>query len=164
MSQRIDITKVSPTAIKAMFGLQAAVNSNSLEPELVMLITMRASQINHCAYCIDMHFKDAKAMGESDERLYMLDAWRESPLYSPRERAALLWCETLTLVADRGAPDDVFDEVREQFSDEEISELTLAVVTINAWNRINVGFRTEPGKYQPGKMPKGIQREKAAAV
>jgi AhpD family alkylhydroperoxidase len=164
MTQRIDLMKIPAPATKAMFGLQAAVDHSGLEPEILELVKMRASQINGCAYCIDMHYKDAKTMGETDERLYMLNAWRESPLYSSRERAALAWCETLTLVADRGAPDDVFDEVHSHFDDEEIAYLTLAIVAINGWNRINIGFRTEPGNYQPSDKVKRAAREKAALV
>jgi AhpD family alkylhydroperoxidase len=166
MTQRIDFMKVSPTAVKAMFGLQAAVDHSGLEYSLVDLLKLRASQINGCAYCIDMHFKDAKAHGETDERLYLLNAWRESPFYSTRERAALLWCETLTLVAERGVPDEVFEEVRKEFSDEELSNLTLAIVTINGWNRIMIGFRAEVGAYQPENNVKLMRsaREKAAAA
>jgi AhpD family alkylhydroperoxidase len=144
-----------------MYGLQAAVDHSGLEAELIELVKMRASQINGCAYCIDMHFKDAKALGETDERLYLLDAWRESPFYSPRERAALLWCETLTLVAERGAPDEVFEEVREHFNDDELASLTLAIVAINCWNRVNIGFRAEPGLYQPSDKVLRRAREKA---
>jgi AhpD family alkylhydroperoxidase len=167
MTQRIDYAKVSPMAAKAMFGLQAAVDHSGLEHSLVDLVKVRASQINHCAYCIDMHFKDASARGESDERLYMLDAWREAPFYSDRERAALLWCETLTLIAERGAPDDVFEEVRKEFTDEEIANLTLAIVAINGWNRIMIGIRAEAGHYQPGdveKMRKNMREKVASSV
>jgi AhpD family alkylhydroperoxidase len=165
MTQRIDFSTVSPAVMKAMFGLQAAVDHSGLEHSLVDLIKMRASQINCCAYCLDMHSKEAKARGESDERLFLLDAWREAPYYSKRERAGLLWCETLTLVAERGAPDDVFEEVRKEFDDEELTMLTLAIVAINSWNRFMIGFRADVGNYQAGdaeKMRKGI-REKADA-
>jgi AhpD family alkylhydroperoxidase len=164
MTQRIDFTKVPPAASKAMNGLQAAVEHSGLKHSLIELMKLRASQINGCAYCIDMHFKDAKAMGENDQRLYMLDAWEESPFYSPRERAALRWCEMLTLVAERGAPDEVFEEVREHFSDDEIAYLTLAIVAINGWNRICIGFRAEPGNYQPSEKVKRAARETAGAV
>jgi AhpD family alkylhydroperoxidase len=168
MNQRIDFMKVSPAAVKAMLGLQAAVDHSDLEHSLLDLIKLRASQINHCAYCIDMHFKDAKARGESDERLYMLDAWRESPFYSDRERAALGWCESLTLISESGAPDEVFDEVRKYFNNEELANLSLAIVAINSWNRLMVGFRAEPGQYQPGsaeKMKKALlDRQPVAAM
>jgi len=137
-----------------MFGMQAAVDRSGLEHSLLELVKIRASQINGCARCLEMHFKDAKAQGESDERLYLLDAWREAPFYSDRERAALLWCETLTLVSERGAPDEVFEEVRNEFTEEELANLTLAIVAINSWNRINIGFRTEVGNYQPGDSEK----------
>ncbi len=165
MTQRINYSKASPTAVKAMFGLQAAVDHSGLEQSLLELLKMRASQINGCAHCIEMHFKDAKAQGERDERLYLLDAWREAPFYSARERAALLWCETLTLIAERSAPDEVFKEVRKQFNDEELVDLTLAIVTINSWNRFAIGFRADVGHYQPGDVVKAMKatREKVAA-
>ena len=166
MTQRINFAKVSPGALKAMYGLQAAVDQSGLELSLVHLLEMRASQINGCAYCLDMHSKEALAHGESDQRLFLLDAWRETPLYSNRERAALLWCETLTLIAERGAPDDVFEEVRKEFSDEELVGLTLAIVAINSWNRIMIGFQGDVGNYQPGdadKMRRGM-RERATAT
>jgi len=162
MTQRIDYGKASPAAVKAMLGLQAAVDHSGLEPSLMELLKLRASQINGCAYCIDMHFKDAKALGETDERLYLLNAWREAPFYSARERAALLWCETLTLIAERGAPDEVFEEVRKEFSEDELVNLTLAIVAINCWNRFSIGFRAEAGNYDPAsnqKLMKAI-REK----
>src|SRR5690348_3320140 len=143
MTQRINFAKVSPAVMKAMFGLQTAVEQSGLEHSLLHLVEMRASQINGCAYCLDMHSKEALAQGESDQRLFLLDAWRETSLYSKRERAALLWCETLTLVAKRGAPDDVYEEVRKEFSDEELVALSLAIVTINSWNRLMVGFQAD---------------------
>jgi AhpD family alkylhydroperoxidase len=165
MTQRINFAKVSPAVLKAMFGLQAAVEQSGLEHSLLHLVEMRASQINGCAYCLDMHSKEALAQGESDQRLFLLDAWRETSLYSKRERAALLWCETLTLISERGAPDDVYEEVRKEFSDEELVALSLAIVTINSWNRLMVGFQADVGNYQAGdaaKMRKGM-REKAVA-
>ena len=116
-------------------------------------------------YCIDMHSKEALARGESEQRLFLLDAWRETPLYSKRERAALLWCETLTLVAERGAPDEVYEQVRKEFSDEELVGLTLAIVAINSWNRIMIGFQGDVGNYQPGDAEKmrRAMRERTAA-
>lgn len=164
MTERIDYTKAAPSALKAMLGLQAVVDHSGLEHSLIELLKLRASQINGCAYCIDMHFKDAKAMGESDERLYLLDAWREAPFYSERERAALLWCETLTLVAERGAPDEVYEEVRKQFNDAELTNLTLAIVAINGWNRFGIGFRSEPGNYDPASNPKVAKVLRKSAV
>jgi AhpD family alkylhydroperoxidase len=145
--------------------LQAAVDHSGLEQSLMELIKLRTSQINGCAYCIEMHSKDAKAMGESDERLHLLNAWREAPYYSDRERAALLWSETLTLIAERGAPDDVYEEVRREFSEEEMGNLTLAIVTINSWNRFAIGFKSEVGKYDPTSNPKvmKVAREKVGA-
>jgi AhpD family alkylhydroperoxidase len=165
MSQRINLGNASPAAVQAMFGLQAAVDQSGLEHSLLMLLEVRASQINGCAHCIEMHFKEAKAHGETDERLYLLDAWQEAPFYTERERAALLWCETLTLIAERGAPDEVFDEVRKQFSDEELVNLTLAIVSINSWNRFAIGFRADVGNYVPGSVAKmmKVSREKSIA-
>jgi AhpD family alkylhydroperoxidase len=123
--------------------------SSKLELSLIELVKMRASQINGCAYCIDMHSKDARAEGESEHRLYALSAWRETPFFTDRERAALAWTEAVTLVADGHVPDEVYDEVRPQFSDEELVNLTMAVVTINGWNRLAVAFRAVPGAYRP---------------
>ena len=113
---------------------------------------MRASQINGCAYCLDMHSKDARANGETEQRLYGLNAWRETPYYSARERAALEWTEALTLVSETHVPDDVYERVREQFSEDELAHLSLAVVAINGWNRLNVAARTVPGDYVPGSL------------
>ena len=136
-------------AMRAMFGLGRYLDQSGLEESLLHLVMMRASQINGCAYCIDMHTKDARARGESEQRLYLLDAWRESPFYSERERAALLWTEAVTLIADDRVPDAVYEEVRTSFSDDELLALTMAVATINVWNRVNVALRTVPGTYQP---------------
>jgi AhpD family alkylhydroperoxidase len=158
MSQRIDYTSAPPAAMKAMYGMQAAVDHSGLEHSLLDLVNMRASQINGCAYCLDMHSKDALARGETDQRLFLLNAWRETPFYSDRERAALLWCETLTLISERGAPDEVYEEVRTEFSEEELVNLTLAIVTINAWNRIAIGFQADVGGYDPAKNQK-LKRE-----
>jgi AhpD family alkylhydroperoxidase len=166
MTQRVNFAQVSPAVAKAMFGMQAAVNHSGLEHSLLRLLEMRASQINGCAYCLDMHSKEALAQGETDQRLFLLDAWREAPLYTERERAALLWCETLTLIAEKGAPDEVFAELRKEFSEEEIVNLTLAIVAINSWNRFMIGFKADVGNYQPGdaeKVKKGF-REKAGAT
>jgi len=151
MERRLELAKVSPAAMKAMLGLGAAIADTSLERPLLELVKMRASQINGCAFCLDMHSKDARAAGESEQRLYLLDAWHEVDLYSPRERAALAWTEALTLVAGSHAPDDLYEELRAQFSEREIADLTLAVVAINGWNRISIGFRTPAGTYQPAK-------------
>jgi AhpD family alkylhydroperoxidase len=144
MEARIDYTKASPNALKAMYGLQAAVNASGLEPSLQELIKLRVSQINGCAFCIDMHFREATAKGEKPERLYLLDAWRESPVYTDRERAALAWAEAVTLVSQTHVPDDVFQEARAHFDENELVNLTLAVVAINGWNRFSIGFRVPP--------------------
>lgn len=152
MSPRIDYSKVAPGALRAMFGLESYIHSSGLEESLLNLIRMRASQINGCAFCLDMHSKDARAIGETEQRLYLLDAWREAPLYTERERAALAWTEALTLVADNKVPDEVFNEVRPHFSDQELANLSLAIVSINGWNRLNIAFRTEAGNYQPGDV------------
>jgi AhpD family alkylhydroperoxidase len=148
MERRIDFTKVNPEAAKAMYGLEAYVQSSSLEPPLIGLIKVRASQINGCAFCIDMHTKEARAKGEDEQRLYLLDAWRESPFYSDRERAALEWTESLTLVSTTHVPDEVFERVRKQFSESELVDLSMAVVAINGWNRLSIGFRAVPGSFQ----------------
>jgi AhpD family alkylhydroperoxidase len=128
-----------------MYALQAAVNASGLEPSLQELIKLRVSQINGCAFCIDMHFREAKAKGEKEERLYLLDAWRESPVYTDRERAALAWAEAVTLVSQTHVPDNVFKEAQAHFDENELVNLTLAVVTINGWNRFSIGFRVPPG-------------------
>ena len=147
--QQVDPSNVE-RAMRAMFGLSGYQMHSGLEPSLLELVKLRASQINGCAYCLDMHTKDARAHGESEQRIYLLDAWRESPFYSERERAALAWTEAVTLVAETRVPDAVYEEVRQQFSDDELLALTMSVITINAYNRLNVAMRTVPGSYQPG--------------
>jgi AhpD family alkylhydroperoxidase len=149
MEPRLDVMHASPAAIGAMLGLTAHLTTSGLESSLIHLIFMRASQINGCANCLDMHSKDARAAGETEQRLYLVNAWRESPFYSDRERAALEWTEALTLVSATHVPDDVYRAARAQFSEQELVDLTLAVVAINGWNRICVGFRVQPGAYQP---------------
>jgi AhpD family alkylhydroperoxidase len=144
MQQRLDATKISPAAFKAMAGLQAYVDQSGLEPALVELVKIRASQINGCAYCIVMHTTDARKHGESDERMHLLNAWREAPVFTARERAALAWTEAVTLVAEGHVPDSVYQEVRSQFSEKELVDLTAAAVTINAWNRFAIAFRATP--------------------
>ena len=144
---RLDYRKSFPEALRAMAGLEDAVEASGLEPELLELVKMRASQLNGCAYCLDMHSKDARARDESEQRLHVLAAWREAPFYSERERAALAWCEALTLLPETGAPDAVYAQAREQFDEQELVALTLAIVAINGWNRFAVGFRTEVGGY-----------------
>ena len=149
MESRIDITKVDPKAVQAMTALETYVHRSSLEKPLLELLKMRSSQINGCAYCLDMHSKDARAAGETEQRLYELNAWRETPFYSERERAALAWTESLTLVSETHVPDEAFEEVKKHFSEAEIVALTLAVVAINGWNRIAISLRAVPGTYQP---------------
>ena len=151
MEQRINYTEQAGDALKAMYGLEIYLKHSSIEPNLLHLLKFRVSQINGCAYCLDMHSKDLRALGESEQRLYCLDAWRETPFYSDRERAALEWAEALTLVTEGHVPDEAFNIVKEQFSEKEIIDLTMAVVTINSWNRISIAFRTTPGTYQPGQ-------------
>ena len=142
MHPRIDHRKVSPKAIEAMFGLERYAEQSVLPKDLLDLVRLRVSQMNGCAYCIDMHTKDLRAAGESEQRLYLLDAWRESPLYSERERAALAWTEAITLIHETHAPDEVYEEVRRHFSEQELVDLTLAIATINVWNRMAISFRS----------------------
>jgi AhpD family alkylhydroperoxidase len=150
MEPRLEAQKVSPAAYQAMLALEMFVRkSSNLEPSLIELVKMRASQINGCAFCIDMRSKDARAEGETEQRLYALNAWRETPFFSDRERAALAWAEAVTLVAEGHVPDEVYEEARQQFSEEELVNLTMAVVTINSWNRLAIAFRAVPGTYQP---------------
>jgi AhpD family alkylhydroperoxidase len=149
MEPRINYGNVSPEAIQAMRGLEIYVRGSGLEPALLELVRLRASQINGCAYCIDMHTKDARAAGETEQRLYGLSAWEETPFYNARERAALAWTEALTRIAETRAPDEVYNSVRQHFSEKELVDLTLAIVAINGWNRIAVGFRSVPGTYKP---------------
>jgi AhpD family alkylhydroperoxidase len=149
MQPRIDHRKVAPGVAKAMLGLEAYVNQTDLEPSLLDLVKLRASQINGCAYCIDMHSKDARARGESEQRLYELDAWRETPFSSERERAALAWAEAVTLITTGHVPDDGYELACQQFSAKELVDLTLAVIAINGWNRLAISMRTVPGIYQP---------------
>jgi AhpD family alkylhydroperoxidase len=152
MKARIDVMHVNPGIIHAMLGLERQVQKAGLDSKLLDLVRMRASQINGCAYCLDMHSKDARAAGETEQRLYGLEAWRETPYYSARERAALEWTEALTLVAQTHAPDDVYERVRAQFSEDELIHLTLAIVAIYGWNRINIAARTVPGDYVAGSL------------
>src|SRR5437899_12845112 len=136
MPQRIPSAKVAPGAYHAMLGLERYIHESGLERPLLELVKMRASQINGCAYCLDMHSKDARTAGESEQRLYVLNAWREAPFYSERERAALEWAEAVTQIAEHGVPDELFESVRKHFSDKELADLTVALVAINGWNRL----------------------------
>lgn len=148
---RLDYAKASPEGVKALRGLEAHVRRSGLEQSLLELVKVRASQLNGCAFCLDMHTKDARAAGETEQRLYALSAWREAPFYSGRERVALAWTEAVTFVADGHVPDDVYEQAREQFSEQELVDLTLAIAAINSWNRLAIAFRTEAGTYEVGK-------------
>jgi AhpD family alkylhydroperoxidase len=160
MSARVQFNpKKFPDVYAAMSNVQAVVDKSGLEHSLLYLMKMRASQINGCGYCIDMHSKDARLEGETEQRLYLLDAWREAPIYSPRERAALAWTEAVTLLKGGHIPDEVYTQLREQFKEEEIVYLTLAVVAINGWNRIAVPLGAVPGSYQPGSLRKQAQTQ-----
>jgi len=142
---RLSYAQAAPAVLQAMLALQSVVNHCGLEPSLLELVKTRASQLNGCAFCIDMHVRDALRAGEKQERLYLLDAWRETDLYTPREKAALHWTEVLTHLAGQHVSDDDFEIARAEFADGELASLTLAIVTINGWNRLNVGFRVPPG-------------------
>ena len=149
MKQRIHYHTVAPKAVEAMRGLQAYVDGSGLEHSLIELVKTRASQINGCAYCVDLHTRDARKAGEREERLHALAVWQESPFFSARERAALAWCEAVTLIAHDHVPDAVFEEARAHFSEKELVDLTFAVITINGWNRLAVSFRQMPGLRTP---------------
>lgn len=151
MEQRINAFEKGQGAFKAMLGISAYLAKSSLEKKLLELIEYRVSQINGCAYCLDMHSKDLRHDGETEQRIYIISAWRETDLFTDRERAALLWAESVTLLNEGHVPDEVYEEVRKQFSEEELIDLTLAVASINSWNRLNIAFRTTAGSYQPGQ-------------
>ena len=151
MEPRIDYLKSARGAYHAMLGIEHYLQQSGLEESLQNLIKLRVSQINGCAYCIDMHWKDLRAAGESEQRLYGLDAWEESPYYTDRERAGLAWAESVTNIQVGHVPDEVFERVKEHFNDKELADLTLAVTAINSWNRLSIAARTVPGTYQPAK-------------
>ena len=152
MDERFEYDKAAPGVYKAMMGLEKYLHTCGLEESLLHLIKLRASQINGCAYCLDMHWKDLRAIGEKEQRLYSLDAWRECPYYTERERAALAWTEAVTLITGGHVPDAVYEQARASFSEKELADLTCAVATINAWNRLAISARTVPGTYQPAKV------------
>ena len=152
MHSRIEYMEIAPDAMKPMLRLEKYLGECGLEPSLLDLIKLRASQINGCAYCIDRHTKDARARGESEQRLYELVAWRETSFYTQRERTALAWTEAVTLIANEHVPDEVYEQARQQFSEQELVNLTLALVAINGWNRFAISFRTVPGTYQPASQ------------
>lgn len=149
MKPRFDYAKVAPGGYHAMDALDRYVASCGIEQSLLHLVRLRVSQINGCAYCLDMHWKDLRALAESEQRLYSLDAWRECPYYTERECAALAWAEEVTLVAEGHVPNAVYEEVRRHLSEKELADLTLTVVAINSWNRLSIAARIEPGTYQP---------------
>jgi AhpD family alkylhydroperoxidase len=149
MPPRLDFSKVSPGGYMAMRHLEAHIRKSGLEPGLLELVKTRTSQLNGCAYCIDMHTKEARAHGESEQRLYALPAWRETPFFSARERAALAWTEAVTLVAEGPIEEEDYEDVREQFDERSLADLTLAIVAINGWNRLAIAFAAVPGTYQP---------------
>src|SRR5260221_14293015 len=149
MKPRIDFKTIPAEALRGLYALEHYLHASGLDAKLLHMVKMRVSQINGCAYCLDMHSKDARAAGETEQRLYELNAWRETPFYSERERAALAWAEALTLVHQTHAPDDLYEEVRKRFTEEEVVSLTAAIVSINSWNRLAIGFRAVPGTYQP---------------
>jgi AhpD family alkylhydroperoxidase len=157
MEPRVVYSEAAPEGYKRMLALNAYVAGCGLEQSLLELVKVRASQINSCAFCIDMHWKDARAGGESEQRLYMLDAWREAPFYTDRERAALAWTEAVTLISAGGVSDATYQEARQHFTEAELVNLTYALVVINGWNRLSIGFQSVPGTYQPkaGRRPSG---------
>jgi AhpD family alkylhydroperoxidase len=155
MEPRIDARRYAEGAGKAMMALEKYLDECGLDHKLIHLLKMRASQINGCAYCIDMHSKDARSLGETEQRLYELDAWRETPFYTDRERAALAWIEAVTLVSQTHVPDAAYEEVRKQFSEKEIVDLTYVASTINAWNRLAISLRAVPGHYRPAASSAG---------
>ncbi len=163
MERRIDYTGVAPGAFHAMLGFGKYLSQSGLDPALLNLVYLRASQINGCAYCIDMHWKDLRAGGEKEQRLYGLDAWAESPYYTDRERAALAWTEAVTRLTGGHVPDTVYEQARRFFSEKELVDLTLAVVAINGWNRLNIAFHTPAGTYQPGQWAESPPRSRPQA-
>lgn len=149
MKSRLNYQKVAPQALKGMMELEKYVHNSGLERSLYELVKTRASQINGCAYCLDMHTKDARAEGETEQRLYGLSAWREAPFYTERERAALSWIEALTKISENDVSDSLYEATRKYFNEEEIVTLTMAIVAINGWNRLAISFRTLPASYKP---------------
>ena len=152
MKQRMDYMAAAPEGLAALRNLQAYINSCGLEHPLLELVKTRASQINGCGYCLDMHTKDARAAGETEQRLYLLSAWREAPFYSERERAALAWTEAVTRVSDGPIEDDLYTETNRHFNEKELADLTLAVIAINGWNRLAISFRRTVGSYRPARI------------
>jgi AhpD family alkylhydroperoxidase len=158
MKPRIDYQCVNPKIVQPLLAIESYLHRSGLGSHLLHLIKTRASQINGCAFCLDMHSKDARAEGESEQRLYALDAWRETPFFDERERAALEWTEAVTLVAEDHVPDEVYERVKPHFGEQELIDLTLAITNINAWNRLNIAFRTVAGDYRPGLSPTAVNK------
>ncbi len=152
MQQRLNFFAQGQAAARAVYGLGIYLSKSSLEEQLLQLIYFRVSQINGCAMCLDMHSKDLRANGETEQRLYLLDAWRDAPFYTPRERAALAWAEAVTKITGGHVPEEVYENTLKEFSEEELIDLSMAVITINSYNRLNIAFRTTPGWYQPAKQ------------
>lgn len=150
MNARIDLRRANPKVMQLLLATEGYLHGTGLGPRLLNLVRTRASQINGCAQCLDMHTKDARAEGETEQRLYTLDAWRETPFFDERERAALEWTEAVTLVAESHVPDELYERVKQHFTEQELVDLTLAITSINAWNRLNIAFRTVAGNYRPG--------------
>ena len=157
MTSRLNYASTAPDALRAIYGLQAYVNACGLERPLLELVKLRSSQLNGCAYCLDMHTKDARAAGETEQRIYLLTAWREAPFYSPRERAALEWTEVVTEIGRAGVSDELYHRAREQFTDKELVDLTMAVIVINGWNRLAIAFRSDVGSYQSPVTPTNVR-------
>ncbi len=149
MQQRLSYSEIAPEGTEILRQLDHYAKHSGLEADMLELVKVRASQINGCAYCIDMHTKDARTHGESEQRLYALSDWRETPFYSERERSALAWTEAVTQISEDHVPDEIYDEVRKHFTEKELVDLTFAVLVINGWNRLAISFRTPPGSYQP---------------
>ena len=155
MEPRIDYANAAPGARAAMLGLEAYVHESGLDAPLLELVRLRASLINGCAYCVDMHTKVARSLGETEQRLYAVSVWQETPFFSDRERAALAWTEAVTRVGVEDVSDDVYARARQQFNGKELVDLTLAIVAINGWNRIAIAFRMVPGTFTVGERPPG---------
>jgi AhpD family alkylhydroperoxidase len=151
MQARIELSQVNPGAYKAMLGLEQYLSSCALEKRLLDLVRLRVSHMNGCAYCLDMHWKDLQAEGESEQRMYSLDAWRETPYYTDRERAALAWAEAVSRVAETHVPDEVYEQARQHFDARQLGDLTLAAIDINGWKRLSIAFRVVPGTYKLAK-------------
>jgi AhpD family alkylhydroperoxidase len=164
MAHRIDVDKLAPGAVRAMLGLEEYIRSSGLEPSLLELVKLRASQMNGCAFCVDMHTKDARARGEAEQRLYAVAVWQEAPFFTERERAALAWTEAVTCVGYTHVLDEVYQKARQQFSEKELVDLTIALIAINGWNRLAVSFRKEAGTYQPAAGQKHSQSGKDSAA